>query len=284
MRGPVLAVACGLATSACSLLLLDDDFSGGPITDVDRTEAGLDATLGSDGPRSDASDATSEAAPIADPYATVIRQDTPLAWWRFEDNVGKVIVDEMGTHDISVADPDLVTFGKTGAVGRAIELDGHTELPITGTFDLSAGKSFSIEAWVQNTDTADFYRRIFAKLTLGTNGPADGTYLWINAGKDATGFERWKDKLAQDVVYWHLPSTTAFTHLVVVVGTGRTLMYANGALVVSGDKESPGAANDPVTPVVLGSQFVGLLDEIAFYDKPLGAERVKAHYDAAMTK
>lgn len=277
MRRIIVAAFVLVAPASCSFLL-NDKFSGGdaissPADAADVMNANDGSTL-----QADASDAPD--APAGDPYFAAVMADAPVSYWRLDETTGGVLRDEMTRHDLSVDDPPRVKLAQRGAVrGTSVTLDGQTKLVLAGTVDLGPGRTFTIEAWIRPTDGTDAYRRIFSKITVGA-GPLDGTYLWVNGGRSIVGFERWREKSAVDVVYWDArPPADSFTHVVVVVDGVRTKMYANGGLVGTANPPTPAA--NPDIEVVWGDKLIGGLDELAFYDRPLTAERVKAHHDAA---
>lgn len=278
-------VALSFALAGC-WLALDDDYTRGS-ADAGATSSSsgdANATLNDASSPTDALADAAEAGPAPPSYAATVRADGPSFYFHFDEDDDTKFTDEIAGRTLNPDSRDAVDTGEPGAVkGHAIKLDGTDGLVLVGTVDWSAGKLFAFEMFIRPTATDENYRRILEKITLASGGPVNGTYLWINAGSTTVGFERWKDKAGVDAAYWHVtPPADAFTHVVVSVDGVTTQMYANGALVASSSNVDPRAANDPNVPFRVGSNFAGWVDELAYYEKPLTAAQVKAHYDAAL--
>lgn len=282
MRRIIVITLSLVAVGGCSFLL-NDNFSGGDAASSGLDSGAADSTTsrGSDdggGP----ADASVDQITLADAYFNAVIADKPLSYWRLDETQGPVLRDAMGRHDLTITNPLGTMLAQTSAVhGTSVTLDGDARLVLSGTLDLSSGRAFTVEAWIRPADTSDVFRRIFGKIAIGAGGPVDGTYLWVNGARSTLGFESWRDKSSVDAVYWYVrPPNDSFSHVVIVVDGVRTKFYANGDLVDTAS-QSPGTAANPDVEVLWGEKFIGGLDELAFYEKPLGAERVKAHYDAA---
>ena len=93
------------------------------------------------------------------------------------------------------------------------------------------------------------------------------------------GFEGWSNKTLLQAVYVDTQlSATMFTHLVLTHDGSVARLYWNGNAVNASKAATLGETAEPAT---WGNGFIGSLDELAIYDKPLSATRVKAHYQAA---
>lgn len=242
-----------------------------------------------DAKHDDAEDAEPEADAAVDvdagppTYEQTVLADEPVSFWHLDESSGIVLADVMGRHPLTVVNPTEITFSTAGATktGTAMRLSGMATLQGDVAFDLQGLKPFSIELWMRPTSTDGGFRQIFSKFTLGDGGPADGSYLWWNYGITALRFERWQARTELD----HVGITTSmpddrFVHVVVTMDGKRLTMYVDALAVGLGNNPAV-SAPDPSTAFSWGNGFKGYLDELAFYDKALSGERVKAHFDVA---
>ncbi len=168
----------------------------------------------------------------------------------------------------------------------ALRLDGtggHARLaPIAA---LAAGTSLSLEAWIK-PDAIGAARPVWE--FVGDAG-APGASVWLMAsgslvaGLVGVGGASQRIFSADDVV-----QAGAWRHvaLTLVGGTGR--LYVDGVEVgqtvvagpvrVAGELLVGGESTEAEAPA---ASFVGEIDEVAVYDRALGAEEVAAHYAAA---
>ncbi|MBX3231853.1 MAG: LamG domain-containing protein [Labilithrix sp.] len=285
MTSRAAALLFVLAAPGCTLFFLgsgftDGDGDGSP-PQGDAAAEGAAAIEASPDDATTADDAPVDAPP-AHAYVAAVMADAPASYWRLEEPAGNILADEMGRRPLTIIHPSRVQRGQKGALsGASITLNGNTELRVGGEIDLSPDKTFTLEAWVRPTSSGDDYRRLFSKITIGGGGPLDGTYAWLNAGRGVVGFERWRERAVVDGLYWdtRLPADR-FTHLVIVYDGVRSKMYAD-AMVVATAGGAPEPAGNPDATISWGFDFEGGLDELAIYDAPLTADRVKAHFDAA---
>jgi hypothetical protein len=146
---------------------------------------------------------------------------------------------------------------------------------------------FSIEAWVSPTSGATDPACIAAKSFApgGVSGSlSDGYTLYLDSSSDLINFSRYRSS-AVDTIQGPAVTFTLFSH-VVATYDGATL-----AIWIDGAKVSSGASTRDVSavtnPLVIGAGrggiycfFRGALDEVAFYDKALTGETIRAHHAA----
>lgn len=202
-------------------------------------------------------------------YADLIKSHSPIAYYRLES--GPPWIDEMGAYPTTVLEPvtvaaGLITEGGNGAMFNGSATEGHLDLGSGGP-DFVGTASFTLEAWMQPTDT---FGLLFRTLMNGGN----------------TGWElRYDNGSAVMVRAFDMSNKTTVTTPLAqgspmhVVGTydGATLcVYVNAV---------PTCVADPVmaaagTSVKMGRNVSGVLDELAIYDTALDASVVTEHFQA----
>lgn len=269
-----------VATSACSLFVDTGGFSSGGTNPADSagTDA-LDASATSDA----SSDVASEAAIDGGlpKYVSAVLADQPLLYYRFEQTEGPSVRDEMNTWPGSA---DLfVKFNAPGAMpgSLAIALDGKGSINAGSVGDFTGNQNFTVECWVKPNVSDDKFRHPMNK-DLDVGGPRESYGLFLYLGRIAferyvngSGVQASTDSLPIDVWY-HVAGTYDGTQLV---------LYVNGVQA----KVAPDARSAKAKPVpfYVGTKdptygnISGAIDEVALYDKALGPERVRAHFDAA---
>ncbi len=175
--------------------------------------------------------------------------------------------------------------GIGGSTDKAAVLKGtgHINLGVVPAFDFSSGKG-TVEAWVRADWKASpgYNPAIFAERD---GGPVNWS-VHMNSGKEAVGL--WNGSSYQSKAI--TPAGTNWHHLAVVFdadpATGATTFteYWDGLLIGTTDQALGGATD---LPTQLGSsspagleEWIGALDEVAFYSDALSAEKIAAHYAA----
>jgi hypothetical protein len=272
LRHALSPVAIAACATACSFLAFDDytDNSAAP------ADAASDATLAPpDAPVGTNTDA-SEAGP-SDPYGDAVRADSPVAWYRFEeDALANAAKDSAGNVTAELIGGSM-GFGAKGISGRGLAVAGGA-----GGFTLGYSKlafagqtSFSLEIWVKPAPGKEHY--LFNRRT-SVDGSLSGWILYVSP--DLTPhFEDWPTPMA---AWSDSPIPAGYVHLVVTVtftGTaGTARLWVNGQPQAKYGGDSNTATPDQATSLKLLTPFAGEADEIAFYDKALTSERILAHY------
>jgi hypothetical protein len=238
------------------------------------------------------------AAPTYANYRAAVKADQPIHYYTFDEMSGATAVDSgsLAGLDGSYAEA-LYTGGLTlGApsvspdFGSSVHFDGQP-----GTFvDLGLfhpGASVTVEVWAR-LDTDAQHEPAYHDIA----GRMDGSYILDFAPGDAVNF------IANSDTGTQARTTTApavpravWHHLVGVFDgtTGTARLYVDG---VKGSEQTVGGGLQDVGPdpdrVLIGASrngsvnsfnFKGFIDEVAFYDKPLSAAQIRAHYHSAVT-
>lgn len=279
----LLAIGLAAGLAACSLLLGEGFSSGERVVVVDG--APIDAI--------DAVDAPAEGGPEQDSptsgYRAVVLEDGPVAYWPLDETSGSIAHDASGNGHDGVLAPNGTwgAAGIPGSGGTSLSLtDGEGGVTIGDKFDFPGRVPFSLEAWVRPAPTAEDWRVIFDKVERdGDRAPTDGTYVWVNNElTNGVKIERWSDgtvKQQAGMVPRKVP-TDRFTHIVATVNETECSVFVDGVRVHS--FEHTGDIPDVAAPMILGSNWIGELGELAIYDKELTDARVLAHYQAGSSR
>lgn len=254
-------------------------------------------------------------------YGALLASDAPVGYWRLNEpapasstspkpiaNTGSLGAAGngilLGITNSAVPIPNAqngVVGGTTGALAgdgnTALELngtDGRVEIAYTPAFNTPR---FTVEAW---TKIPQLYRD-YQAIVASRNDPSAGagiqgyifyannanTWQFWTANATASG---WLNLTANAAASPPAVTNGQWAHLVGVYDGTNKYFYVNGTLVgFSGNityqtnqaKPLRIGAGANETPV--GNYFVrGSVDEVAYYDKPLSADRVLAHYAAGV--
>jgi hypothetical protein len=252
----------------------------------DASDAGATADAGADGP-GPAADAEPDAggdAPFADAsgsaYAAEVLADKPLLYFRLGEPNGTRATDSSG-HGTDGAYLGAVTQGLPGAIANdpdtavrfGIDAGDSEQVRVVPSFDFAGLAQFTLEAWVKpETDGDGAFSGIVGRGPWALATQYDvGTVKFTRADSDGGWDGPWyTTKLPRD----------HFTH---VVGTydGATMrLYIDGLDV--GAQAATRVIPASTAAVLIGPHFPGILDEVAVYDHPLGADRVRAHHNAGV--
>lgn len=233
-------------------------------------------------------DAGGAGTPDAETYAKAVLADGPIAFWRFEDGTSAVVRDSSGRAN------DCEYVGGVGrgrpsansVLGTAIDLDGTTKayaLCHDVPFDFAATAPFTVEAWIHPRTADSVYRKVFSK--DDSDGPRSGWNLSVVSPNNVR-FERFSaDKEICGIRA--TIRTNAWSHLVGVFDGSTIHLYVDGGAIHERAQCGAEPMADTAAALVLGAQsdtsygfFDGMLDELAVYDRALGADRIAAHRDA----
>jgi hypothetical protein len=271
--------------AGCSLFTSLEDYDG------DGAGGGPDASP-SDAPvgPSDA-DAPADGGESADGgpdrsarYRAAIMADSPIAYFRFEEESGTTTKDEVGTHVATlVFAPTLGApglFGGKGAIAFPVASKAH--LTVSGDDLRYAGiASFTIEAWVFPVVFKD-YQWILS--TESEASPRSGWSIFTNAAA-TPAFENWPGNTRSLYVDNAPLILDKWQHLAFTYNGGVVTAY------VDGGKKKTYPSTTPLPDV--GTLTIGCrygdgdvaqcldgwrADEIAFYSAPLTEQRIGEHY------
>ncbi len=263
----------------------------------ERSDAGTspDAQVNVTG---DAAASTSDAAPPTtetdSPYATLVRETSPLAYWRLGEGEGSTIaVDTMTDthvgpyHHGQYISP--VLLDRTGAVrgSRAIQpANGGVEIGDFFSFDDHA--AFSFEAWIRfNGVPKESGNYTEEYLISKYDAPNERGWHVFVSSSNTVGMNVNQGHGVIAELFATLTPSPSFRHIVAAYdGTTNARIYVDG-------KEENSATFDrnlPVTNISLRlgfaeggrGSFQGVLDEVALYNRVLTAAEIAKHYSVGI--
>lgn len=260
MQAPLTVFAIVTAPS-CSLLLDTSAATGG-----DPPDAGTSADAGDAG------------GPKADPYGDEVRKDTPIAWYRFEDDALVTCKNEVAGNAATCAYPTTGIRKGEGISGNAVCFDLLTSaVSFVHLFTFEEDDPFTIEAWIKLDSTPgewDVFRYEAARNPMRT-----GTWVLTSSNADIFA-EAWET--GTHIMYSRKRAslvTNRYMH-VVLLHTNRDELYLDAspgeAAVINTSKKRSSASS---VPFEVGG-FDGCVDELAVYDHALDPARILAHFVA----
>lgn len=210
-------------------------------------------------------------------YRDAVLADNPIAYWQLDEAAGATTaVDSAGTpqsgtcFNVTLGQPSA--FANLGTCGSFNGTNSRVVTPFDAAFNLGSG-DFSIECWYRTSVSSrgDIFNFKAGGGDLGifaNNGSSGNIGGWFNTGA--------------------LPSATAalsaWHHIVYVRSGGTITLYVDGQARASAANAQ--SVNSPNASVIFGANqtsfwFNGLIDEVAYYNSALSAERVALHYSYA---
>lgn len=226
-------------------------------------------------------------------YQSEVLADSPISYWRLNENSGATAADYQ-----SVADIDFFATVDDSSQAPAWSQSGPDDVSalLDGEYGLTAPSytapgAVSIEVWVKTSTTPTRYARVWGFTTAHDSGTYD-KQIEITS----SGFARFYTFFgSQRFVTGTTDITDGNWHHVVGVVTGSS--GATMRLYVDGVEEgtaltSVGHTTGYTHKLLLGgrvdggnpgeSDYIGAtLGEPAYYNTALSASRIEAHYDAA---
>jgi hypothetical protein len=245
---------------------------------------------------------------IPEAYVQAIRKAKPVGYWRFESDEGGLFRNEMADklHCRIVGESIRLNPGAGNRTAEFGATDGHGYMYSDDVID-EVGDSYATEAWVKPSyyHHATLFSLVEPKDSLPQQhrfllelcGPGPGqptTRPWEMHPNEFRYLHRGTNRRGPSQCY----SAAAYTlrkwqHVVIVKDKTEMQLYVDG--------EHLGSAKDRVPlgnrlHVIMGQlypkdahgrdvmtarQFVGQLDEVAFYDRALTQEEIRQHFHAA---
>lgn len=216
------------------------------------------------------------------PYPALIVSNNPTAYYRLGEASGVVVVDEINSPTQNGTIAGTINLGVAGAIVDDLDTavseltasaSNYIQVPITLGFTTNDG--MSIEAWV------DWQSGVMIR--DGTNAAGTGSFLLLDStvnvacrigGIDITTpllVADYKDGLYHHWVIEYVHSTTTVNVYVDGALEHSQVISARSGTTVSHFRlfQNGGAA---------ASHGTGRMDEVAFYDYPLGGTRVFDHF------
>ncbi|MEM6505117.1 MAG: LamG-like jellyroll fold domain-containing protein [Planctomycetota bacterium] len=266
------------------------------------------------------------------PYVSAVLDAAPVAYWRFEDDQARTVVNEIdpGTDDLAVVGPATLT--RSGVIGRAGLLTNRAEpygyFETANPIDQLAGfEEGTIEFWYyadvrlkqqEGYDAAMMLSLHDATAKLSEPGATSKELIALELTDDAWLFDQERTKPVgwleysmrvypgffvdgggqRDIYLDHAHPVQRWQYVALVKQDDVITVYLDGRRV----EEMPHAFG-PISPasVRIGRTFdfafedrekdpgfktpprpfMGRMDEVAIYDKPLTAAQIARHYDLA---
>ena len=211
----------------------------------------------------------------AQAYDGQVRADSPAAYWRLGEATGPTAYDDSG-NGLHAAYPGSAGRGVAGTTGvdRAALVD-FDAVAAGDVLDMAGTQAFTLEAWVKPDFVDTEWRRILSKEATDAAG-RQGWLLWAYNG--TFGFERFRDG-GRDFVTGGSVSAGQWTHVVATYGSGTVKLYVNGVQAASA--AATRSLSNTASPVRIGDEFHGAVDEAAVYTTALSSTRIAAHWRAA---
>lgn len=219
-------------------------------------------------------------------YADEVLADGPIAYWRLGENSGADAADEQGNHDGTYG--GTFTLDQPGLIDsdpdRAVDFNvGRVELVDAAAWDVT---DCSIEAWIK-TSTNDF-QQIMAR-----DNPSETRVFQfrVNASSQNSGITFNPSPGSGNLVRYE-PGAPGLHdgnihHIVATFEDGVEMkIYVDGVEVAS-EVPNVGLPAEDYAPTIAdrfdgafnNEPFIGILDEVAFYNYALSETRIQAHYN-----
>ena len=237
---------------------------------------------------------TTRTVSVVGPYGTAVASTPGLIdYWRLGEQSGTDLTDRVGGHDATAQGG--VALGAAGALQEdpdtAAAFDG-TSAGAAAPIDLSASSQVTVEFWLKWNGYADD-DRLAMELTPNFNNNGGGFLIDPNApqaeGKFGVGIGQ---GASRNNAYFPRPSAGAWHHYAFVLDSAASadqqiIPYVDGRPVAFEKLDSgTGAGNFAKSTLYFMSRAAsslfgaGTLDEVAIYDRALGAEEIAQQYYA----
>lgn len=297
-----VALSCIFASAlvGCSLFVDTGGLNDG------SSDASIDANGSADGGADGSSDtgngvdASSDANVVGDgssAYATAILADGPIAYFRLNETSGNTITSAVGsftgsfTEGVALGTPSPVTR-EPGNLGATFSLDsggGDSDLTLGDNFIFDGNQPFSVEMWVNATSINSNPRHTLSKADRDdTDTPTDGwnvcvandpaSVIWIERIAEGGSVIRSEEmSIVQGSVFYFVGVYDGANLIPYVNAVAGTTTSSTGTIVTNSTNAFMGSANGGVDEQ---HGFVGVLDEVAIYDKALTPAQITAHFNA----
>ncbi|MBX3219180.1 MAG: LamG domain-containing protein [Labilithrix sp.] len=270
-----LAAACAVA---CSILVDSTGFTG---ADANEGDAGPPRDAAEEAASIDAGEDASDGAPEVHPYVQAVLADGPSLYYRLEETSDGPAKDEAGNHQGNYIAGGVHAVPGAFAGSTAYHLVGGTGGIDPGDiFDFEGNAAFTLEAWFRPEGYDTQYRFLVHHNDARALRQNYGIYVHSESG---LVFERYVDDSGRGA-YTTNPTIGSWYHIVGVYDGAFIRLYVDGTLVNTGaDNRS---AKDKRSNLMIGYGYngggavIGVLDEVAIYEKALDASRITAHYRA----
>ena len=239
---------------------------------------------------SSATPGTPGAAPTVDrSYSATVLADAPAAYWRMGESAGTSMNDATRNGN-NGSYAGGVALGQPGAIagdkGTAVAFDGrNAAATVPGSRSLQVN-AVSIEMWIKKTTETGYGMYVAKNVARGGGAGSSWFQLLNNSFNGRLEFRVTGDYDPVLVSSTSLALNTWYYVVATYDGTTARL-YINGKLDASLAAVATPAQTDD--PLYIGRRADGffnnaVLQEVAIYPTALSAERITAHWNAAMAK
>jgi len=185
-----------------------------------------------------------------------------VAYWQMEGDA----TDSFGSHDgVSSSWPN---DGETFVSGGSAYFSGAEMISIPdGSMELDCGSNFAIEFWMKSSGSLSAYLlnkanyQIEYVMESPFKGHIDATVNGVTVSTEDSFID--KDEVYHVVLTW------------LGAGEDNLVLYVNNDLKDSATLLNPGYSSGDLE---IGEGFVGLIDEVALYNRSFDADDVNFHY------
>lgn len=242
-------------------------------------------------------------APASTSYGSEVLADSPVAFYRLDESIGTVMADSSGNGRNGTYAASGIALGAAPLIGGSASSANFTNNgpvnkgggSVTAASWMDPGPNgLTVVAWIRPTaltnlahfvaarddDQTSFSLRLW-NLSVTPSGALAG--MW---GDNTTGRDTLTTADGLIVV-----GGTYHVAMTINKSTGVATLYINGAAVASKSTTGPRTSSASNFPLRVGSSnsaapdrrdFIGLIDEFAFYNTTLSATRIEAHYAAGI--
>lgn len=217
-------------------------------------------------------------------------EDGLVAYWPLDASTvdGKNVDDVIGDNEGEIVGKVIDVAGK---VGEALKFDGNSSVDIFGTDALNFGgkKEMTVMAWINADDDKD--------PVVGVVANPGGCCGTIVAQRDASGWALRYDgrNPGAEIEFIVCPGWQGdggfgvpkmkkgeWHHLAAVVDNADVYIYLDGEEAMKGAFAGPISSAGPETEIghATDGGFMGIIDEVAIYDRALDADEVKINFKA----
>jgi RHS repeat-associated protein len=199
----------------------------------------------------------------------------PIAAYSFDEDEGTIAHDSAGNHDAEIKG----TKWQSGKYGTALEFKAENGdiLTVPDTEDLRL-EGFTLEAWIKPGGEAKAWAPIIAKTSSSGYGYA--LYGGGEVAGHAEGFISFQEWVNAYVYGAKELPHSEWTHVALTNDTKTLRIYVNGELSGERPSEEVQAGEAPLQiggnlAPGWGGYFIGKIDEVRIYNRPLNGTEVK---------
>jgi hypothetical protein len=229
-------------------------------------------------------DVQQEAPPL--PYFQVVAMDTPLAYWRLDEQAGTTTAHDITGNGHDGTYTGGVTLGAAGAIvndaDTAASFDGASGyVDVKNAFQFAGMAAFTLEGWLKPTVDTNYHAWI------GRNDgqpPSEGYLGYIDPAGQLYMIERISagTKIFTNGSIAAANATWAYVVITYQSGVGSTVwVNAQAGPATTNDVSLAGATSDFVIGAENGgltSWWAGEIDEVAVYGYALSQTQIQTHY------